>query len=304
MAFGRHAVGEHLHAIGAEIRPFILLAVADQRGQVRVELARAAMRHAALDMLDKLATIRERRIGFKAVPEQIRLDIADDAERQHIVGDALHALDDLVRVWRRDFRHHQLARRLAQDPGRVAGRVAFDDAGIGIRGRLVDSCGGKRLRIGPHAMPADVEQHYRIVRRDRIERRRRDWRSCQRSGLPLTAGQPFAGFQPSRATPHDLQKLRPIGSLRNDARPVLAVRLQERVDVHVVQAGKDRAAGQVDDLRLRTRHFANLPVAARRDDLSVANRDRGRRALCGGDMSVDIDCRRRRRGCVPLRRDD
>jgi hypothetical protein len=111
---------------------------------------------------------------------------------------------------------------------------------------------------------ADIEQHQRVVGRNRVERRGGDRRAFEQRGPPLPAGHPFAGLRLLDAGGDEFEQFGRVGVLRYPAAPFAALGLQDRVDVHVVQAGQDGLALEID-------HLPRGRARIERDDPAIAH---------------------------------
>ena len=214
-----------------------------------------------------------------------------DPEGEHLVLGLQHGFLQPVIGHGRDLAADEIPRRLVEDSRGVAVGVLVDGAAGGVRGVLVDSRHGERLRVDPDGMAAGAGQHDGMIRRYRVQLFLRgellvgphflvpaaadDPGPCgQFLGLGLHLGQDFRLGRPENVYLEHLLALSRV------------------VHVPFDQTGQDRLSLEIDDLRLLAHVGLGALVVAHVDQLLAGDghgRGLGLFVVHGVYVAVEID---------------
>ena len=207
-------------------------------------------------------------VGIGVVP---RLARPGEAEAGEIAERRVEIRAERSALRARDQRCDEVHRRLAQDAGRLAMRIALEAATGWIVGRRFEAGEASRPRRGPCRVPVVAGQEGEPMTDRRIEGGR--VQPGHLALVPTATGEPGV-LHPGR---------RRGGQARDDLGAVDRVVERDRaprarqaheVDVEVMEAGDDRGIAGVDDARARCGRIGHVGSRPRGDHPAAGDADR------------------------------
>ena len=196
----------------------------------------------------ELAALDQPAIGGQRVELGAHLVDAGEADSP-TVGNALaHRTIELLVGRPRLDRVEQPLCSVHQQPGRLAARIARDEAAVGIGRGALDAGGAQRGRVRPGGVPVDAHERDRMIRRNPIERGPgRKARAGPQILVPVAPADPLATRHSRGALTHA-----PRGRLLGLGAPQIEretnTRQVHQVPMRIHEAGHRGAPAEVDDL--------------------------------------------------------